>query len=69
MVAISLFLVILLTFVVTIKFLGESRYLNSPPETVYLDLGSQHVQASLSIVASPEPTAEEPAAEPEVTDG
>ena len=51
-VAVILFMVILLTFVVTVKTLGQTRYFNPPPETVYLDLGTQNVRASLSIVPS-----------------
>ena len=53
-VAVVLFVVILLTFVFTIQVMAKTRYLTPPPETVYLDLGTQKVRASISIVARPE---------------
>lgn len=54
MVVLTLFVVILLTFVLTIKMLGSSRYINPPPETVYVDLGTQTIKASVIIVKPPE---------------
>ena len=54
-VALTLFVVILLTFVVTIKTLGQTRYFSPAPETVYLDIGSQQIKASISITKSVTP--------------
>ena len=46
----ALFVVILFTFVITVKTIGQSRYFHPAPETIYLDLGTQTVQASVAIV-------------------